>query len=192
MNTLTTVQVLGLIFSVMKYKEELIRAMTNLGQKNDTIFLGQATSFSGHAISGTLSGVPKEKLIELPVMEEVQMGMCTGLSLEGYVPISIYPRFNFMILAINQLVNHIDKMKEMTKGVLVPKVIVRVAVGARKPLDGGSQHTQDFTESIKRMLTDTVLVELTEPEQIFPTFEDAYNRSGSTVVVEWGDFYAEK
>lgn len=176
----------------MKYKEELIRAMTNLGQKNDTIFLGQATSFSGHAISGTLSGVPKEKLIELPVMEEVQMGMCTGLSLEGYVPISIYPRFNFMILAINQLVNHIDKMKEMTKGVLVPKVIVRVAVGARKPLDGGSQHTQDFTESIKRMLTDTVLVELTEPEQIFPTFEDAYNRSGSTVVVEWGDFYAEK
>ena len=192
MNTLITVQVPGLIFSAMKYKEELIRAMTHLGQKDDTLFLGQATSFSGHAISGTLSGVPKEKLIELPVMEEVQMGMCTGLSLEGYVPISIYPRFNFMILAINQLVNHIDKMKEMTKGMLVPKVIVRVSVGARKPLDGGSQHTQDFTESIKHMLTDTTLVELTEPEQIFPTFEDAYNRSGSTVVVEWGDFYAEK
>jgi pyruvate/2-oxoglutarate/acetoin dehydrogenase E1 component len=125
-------------------------------------------------------------------MEEVQMGMCTGLSLEGYVPISIYPRFNFMMLAINQLVNHMDKMKEMSKGMLVPKVIVRVAVGARKPLNGGSQHTQDFTESIKHMLTDTVLVELTEPEQVSSTFEDAYNRDGSTVVVEWGDFYSEK
>ncbi len=160
----------------MKYKEELIKSMKWLGEKENTLFLGQATLFSGHAISSTLTEVPKEKLIELPVMEEVQMGMCTGLSLEGYVPISIYPRFNFMMLAINQLVNHMDKMKEMSKGMLVPKVIVR----------------EDFTESIKHMLTDTVLVELTEPEQVSSTFEDAYNRDGSTVVVEWGDFYSEK
>ena len=176
----------------MKYKEELIKSMKWLGEKENTLFLGQATLFSGHAISSTLTEVPKEKLIELPVMEEVQMGMCTGLSLEGYVPISIYPRFNFMMLAINQLANHMDKMKKMSRGMLVPKVIIRVAVGARKPLNGGSQHTQDFTESIKHMLTDTVLVELTEPKQVSSTFEDAYNRNGSTVVVEWGDYYAEK
>ena len=176
----------------MRYKEELIKSMRWLGEKENTLFLGQATLFSGHAISSTLTEVPKEKLIELPVMEEVQMGMCTGLSLEGYVPISIYPRFNFMMLAINQLANHMDKMKEMSRGMLVPKVIIRVAVGARKPLNGGSQHTQDFTESIKYMLTDTVLVELTEPKQVSSTFEDAYNRNGSTVVVEWGDYYAEK
>jgi pyruvate/2-oxoglutarate/acetoin dehydrogenase E1 component len=176
----------------MKYKDELIKSMKWLGEKENTLFLGQATLFSGHAISSTLTEVPKEKLIELPVMEEVQMGMCTGLSLEDYVPISIYPRFNFLMLAINQLVNHMDKMKAMSRGMLVPKVIIRVAVGARKPLNGGSQHTQDFTESIKHMLTDTVLVELTEPKQVSSTFEDAYNRNGSTVVVEWGDYYAEK
>tara|TARA_R110000796_G_scaffold89355_1_gene192825 strand:+ start:1253 stop:1783 length:531 start_codon:yes stop_codon:yes gene_type:complete len=176
----------------MKYKEELIKSMKWLGEKDNTLFLGQATACSGHAISGTLTEVPKEKLIELPVIEEVQMGMCTGLSLEGYVPISIYPRFNFMILAINQLVNHIDKMKHMSRGMLIPKVIVRVAVGARKPIDGGLQHTQDFTEALKHMLIDTKVVELTEPEQIANTFEDAYNRNGSTVVIEWGDFYSEK
>jgi pyruvate/2-oxoglutarate/acetoin dehydrogenase E1 component len=176
----------------MRYKDELIKSMEWLGKKENTLFLGQATAFSGHAISGTLTEVPKEKLIELPVIEEVQMGMCAGLSLEGYVPISIYPRFNFMILAINQLVNHIDKMKEMTKGMLVPKVIIRVAVGAKKPIDGGSQHTQDFTESLKHMLTDVKVVELKEPEQIFSTFKDAYDRNGSTLVIEWGDFYSEK
>ena len=176
----------------MKYKEELIKSMKWLGEKENTLFLGQATLFSGHAISGTLTEVPKEKLIELPVMEEVPMGMCAGLSLEGYVPISIYPRFNFMMLSINQLVNHIDTMREMSKGELVPRVIVRVAVGAKKPLDGGSQHTQDFTESIKNMLNDTVVVELKEPEQIFQSFKDAYNRNGSTVLIEWGDYYAEK
>ena len=177
---------------MMKYKDELIRSMKWLGEKDNTLFLGQATAFSGHAISGTLTEIPKDKLIELPVIEDVQMGLCTGLSLEGYVPISIYPRFNFMMLAINQLVNHIDKMKEMSRGMLVPKVIVRVAVGATKPIDGGAQHTQDFTESIKHMLTDTELIELHEPEDVFDAFVYSYNRNGSTVIVEWGDYYSEK
>jgi pyruvate/2-oxoglutarate/acetoin dehydrogenase E1 component len=176
----------------VRYKDELIKSMKWLGEKENTLFLGQATLFSGHAISSTLTEVPKEKLIELPVMEEVQMGMCTGLSLEGYVPISIYPRFNFMLLAINQLVNHLDKMREMTSGMLIPKVIIRVAIGSKRPLDGGPQHTQDFTESVKDMLTDVKLIELTEPKQVFSTFEDAYNRNGSTLIVEWGDFYSEK
>ena len=75
---------------------------------------------------------------------------------------------------------------------LIPKTIIRVAVGSKKPLDGGSQHTQNFTESIKQMLDDVVVVELLESEQIFTTFKDAYNRNGSTIVVEWGDYYSEK
>ena len=47
----------------MKYKEELIKSMKWLGEKDNTLFLGQATACSGHAISGTLTEVPKEKLI---------------------------------------------------------------------------------------------------------------------------------
>ena len=31
-----------------------------------------------------------------------------------------------------------------------------------------------------------------EPEQIFSAFQDAYYHNGSTVLVEWGDYYAEK
>ena len=42
------------------------------------------------------------------------------------------------------------------------------------------------------MLDDVVVVELLESEQIFTTFKDAYNRNGSTIVVEWGDYYSEK
>ena len=35
----------------MKYKDELIRSMTWLGEKEDTMFLGQACAVSGHAIA---------------------------------------------------------------------------------------------------------------------------------------------
>ena len=86
----------------MKYKSELIRAMDWLATKEETVFLGQACKVSGHAISSTISEVPQEKRIELPVFEETQLGISTGLALEGYVPITMYPRFDFFILAINQ------------------------------------------------------------------------------------------
>ena len=41
--------------------------------------------------------VDKNKLYELPVAEEMQMGMTLGLSLLGKTPISIYPRWNFCL-----------------------------------------------------------------------------------------------
>ena len=178
----------------MKYKDELIRAMKWLGEQEDTVFLGQACKVSGHAISSTLVDVPEDKRIELPVFEETQLGISTGMALEGYVPITMYPRFDFFILACNQLVNHLDKMRDMSKGEMTPRVIMRVAVGSKNPIDAGPQHTQDHTEAMKKMLTDVNVVELTEPEQVFSAFQDAYTRPDkrSTLIVEYGEYYATK
>ena len=39
----------------MKYKDELIRSMEWLGEKDDTIFLGQSVKYSGNAIYNTLN-----------------------------------------------------------------------------------------------------------------------------------------
>ena len=38
------------------------------------------------------------------------MGMAIGLSLSGFIPVCCYPRFDFFILALNQAVNHLDKI----------------------------------------------------------------------------------
>ena len=178
----------------MKYKKQLIRAMNWLGEKEDVLFLGQACKVSGHSISGTITEVPLEKRIELPVFEETQLGMSTGLALEGYVPVTIYPRFDFFILACNQLVNHLDKMQKMSKGEMNPRVIIRVSVGAKKPLDAGPQHTQNHTEAFRKMLTNVNVVELLEPEEIFPAFKQAYERQDGkpTLFVEHGEYYVTK
>ena len=92
-----------------KYFDELSRAMTYLGEQNNTLFLGQAVEYKGNAMTNTLKEVPRDKLLEMPVNEEMQMGITNGLSIAGTVPISIYPRWNFLLLAVNQLVNHLDK-----------------------------------------------------------------------------------
>jgi len=178
----------------MKYKDELIRAMKWLGEKDDTMFLGQACAVSGHAISGTLNDVPIDKRIELPVFEEMQLGISTGMSLEGYTTITMYPRFDFFILACNQLVNHLDKMEEMSKGDMKPRVIIRVAIGAKDPIDAGPQHTQNHTEAFRKMLTNVNVVELNEPEDVFPAFKYAYEREDSkpTLIIEYGAYYVTK
>jgi|TARA_R110001583_G_scaffold9456_2_gene44904 pyruvate/2-oxoglutarate/acetoin dehydrogenase E1 component len=178
----------------MKYRDELIRSMEWLAEKDNTIFLGQACKVSGHAISSTLEKVPEDKRVELPVFEETQMGMSTGMALEGFVPITMYPRFDFFILSCNQLINHLDKMRDMSKGDMTPRVIIRVAVGSKNPIDAGPQHTQDHTDAFRKMLTDVNVVQLNEPEDIFPAFKEAYERedSKSTLLIEYGEHYGTK
>jgi hypothetical protein len=57
------------------YKDALTSAMTELGKLDNTIFIGQQLLWHGNPMSTTVGEVPKEKMIELPVMEESQMGM---------------------------------------------------------------------------------------------------------------------
>ena len=178
----------------MTYKDELVRSMDWLAKKKDTIFLGQSVKYSGNAIFNTLKTVPKNKKLETPVFEEMQMGISTGLALEGYIPITCYPRFDFLLLACNQLVNHLDKINYMSNGKMTPKVIIRTSIGAKKPLDGGIQHTQDHTKAFKILLSDINVVLLENPKEIFPAFQYAYNRkdSKSTLLIEYGDHYNDK
>ena len=75
----------------MKYFDELCRAMEFLGRDERTIFLGQAVACPGTAMSNTLKNISRDKLLELPVTEEMQMGMSTGLALGGHVPASVNP-----------------------------------------------------------------------------------------------------
>lgn len=178
----------------MKYFDELKRSMDWLGQKPDTLFLGQAVEYPGTAITNTLTNVDRSKLLEMPVNEDMQMGMTLGLALNGTVPISIFPRWNFLILGANQLVNHIDKIKIMSNGGYTPKIIIRVSIGSQRPLHPQHQHVSDFTSGFKALCDHVDIIRLDEPYQIFESFKYAYERTDNkpTILVEWGDYYNEK
>jgi pyruvate/2-oxoglutarate/acetoin dehydrogenase E1 component len=178
----------------MKYFDELKRAMEFLATDPRTVFIGQAVAVPGTAMSNTLRDISAERLLELPVAEEMQMGMASGMALNGMIPVSIYPRWNFLLLAINQLVNHLDKMDIMSNGGYHPKVIIRTGIGSERPLHPQYQHVGDFTRAIQLMCTTIDVVRLEEPEEIFPAYEKALLRQDrrNTILVEYGDFYSEK
>jgi pyruvate/2-oxoglutarate/acetoin dehydrogenase E1 component len=166
--------------------------MEYLANDDRTVFLGQAVAVPGTGMSNTLKDVSKDKLIELPVAEEMQMGMSLGMALHGRIPISIYPRWNFLLCAVSQLVNHVDKLSLMSK--YKANVIIRTSIGSERPLHPQCQHVGDFTEAFKLMCKTVEVIRLDEPDQIFPAYEKALLRDDnrSTILVEWGDYYNEK
>lgn len=178
----------------MKYFDELKKSMEWLAQKPETIFLGQAVNYPGTAMTNTLTEVPEIKLLEMPVAEEMQMGISIGLAVNGTIPISIYPRWNFLLLATNQLVNHLDKMAIYSNGEFKPKVIIRTSIGSERPINPQIQHTGDYSDAFKLILKNVEVIVLNEPDQIFPAYQKAYLREDgrSTLLVEYGDYYNEK
>jgi len=175
----------------MNYREEVIKAMAMLARDKRPIFIGQSVRYSGHAMFNTLeeAKVPMRKRIELPVFEETQLGMSTGLALEGYIPVSIYPRMDFLIIAMNQLVNHLDKIEQMSCKRFTPKVIIRTMVGSKAPLDGGPQHTQDYYKALRLMLTNIDIVKLIKAEEIITAYRKALGSERSTILIEMADLY---
>lgn len=176
------------------YFDELQRSMTWLAEQGDTIFLGQAVSVQGTAMFNTLSEVHPDQRIELPVAEEMQLGMAIGLAMGSAVPIAIYPRWNFLLLAVNQLVNHLDQIAHISNEGYLPKVIIRTSIGSERPLHPQHQHIGDFTDAFRLMLNSVEVIRLDEPEEIFSAYQKAYERSDgrSTLIVEYGDYYNEK
>ena len=169
------------------YKDELTKAMTFLAEKEDTIFIGQQIVYAGNPMSTTLTEVPKEKMIEVPVMEETQMGMSLGLAMTGKRVITFYPRWDFLVSAANQLINHLDKFEHMTDKKV--NVIIRVGVGSKDPLDPGIQHRNDYTKEFKSILQFTKVWELKNVEDIYSIYTNAYNKGGVHIIVEWPELY---
>lgn len=175
----------------MNYFDTLKHTMEELSQIKDVIFLGQAVKVPGTAMYNTLKDVLTYKKIEMPVTENMQLGMSIGLALQGYLPISVFPRWNFLLSATDQIVNHLDKLEEMSCGDFAPKVIIRVGVGSRAPLYPGEQHLGDFSSAFSNMCRNILVVRLERTIDIQPEYQNAVARRGSTILVEYMDEYNE-
>lgn len=156
------------------------------------IFMGQAVEYAGTAMSNTLKDVPKEQLLEMPVFEDTQMGMTLGLALAGYIPVSIYPRWNFLVCATNQLVNHVDKITMMSD--YKPRIIIRTGIGSERPLHPQHQHVGDYTDAYRLLCPNIDIIRLEEPRHVYDAYCTAYLRidGKATILVEYGDYYNEK
>ena len=159
-------------------------AMTMLASDDRVLFIGQSVAFPGTAMYETLSHIPASRRIEFPVAEDLHVGACVGLSLVNFVPVCIVPRCDFLMRAMDQLVLHLDKLEKMSDGQFSPKVIIRTRVGSKWPLNAGPQHTNDFSEAFRLMLTNIDVMRISHKDDIIPTYRQALESRRSSLVIE--------
>lgn len=137
----------------MTYKESLAAAMTELARDPLVRFIGYGVKVGAIAGKG-FGGVPPEQLVETPVAENLMVGLAIGMSLAGLKPVVYIERMDFILNALDAIVNHLDKIGAMSHGEFKPAVILRVVVGNKtKPLYTGATHVQDFSEAIQKMVS---------------------------------------
>ena len=180
--------------SNMTYFDELKRTMEWVAEQQNTLFVGQTVAGPGTFMFQTLRDLPKEKTLEMPINESFQMQFTIGLALAGYTPISVYPRQNFLLLATADMVNMLDKIPAISDNKVLPKMIIRVASGPYKPVHPGHQHIGNYAEGFKKLFDWIEVVELEEPEDVFPTYKHALEREDNraTLIIEHGNYYNDK
>ena len=174
----------------MTYKEKLSEVMTDLSKDDNTIFIGQQIVYRGNPMSTTLDDVPKDKMIEVPVMEETQMGMTLGLAMTGKRVITFYPRWDFLISAANQLINHVDKYELMTEEKV--HIIIRVGKGSDKPLDPGHQHKANYIKEFKSLCKNITILDCKTIEDIKLNYDLAKDNPGVYIINEYPELYNNK
>ena len=169
------------------YFDELCCAMALLASERNVVFMGQGVGCAGTTMSQTFRDVPAAKRLEMPVAEELQMGMAIGMALDGMLPVCVFPRWNFVLRAADQLVNHLDRLPLYSR--YKPKVIIRTAVPSKQPFDPGPQHDDDFTVPFRRMLRTVKIVGLAHPADIMPAYAWALRQPRSVILVEYTEQY---
>lgn len=168
--------------------------MTMVGHHPKTFLVGYNTSRVGGFCGGTASGFPEDRIVEMPLAENNMAGVAIGMSLDGWLPILFFERMDFVLLSLDAIVNHLDKLALLSQGLHKPAVIIRCAVGNRDhPLYTGPTHTQCFTQAMKTLVKFPV-VELKWPSGIVGAYAKALadaQDGKSTMLVEFRDAYNE-
>jgi pyruvate/2-oxoglutarate/acetoin dehydrogenase E1 component len=147
--------------------------MEELAKDEKTIFIGYNINHGSKAY-GTLEGVSPDRKIETPIAENLMIGLATGMALEGYRPVLFYERHDFVLIALDGIVNHLGKLEELSRGEFFAPVIIRATIGDQSPINPGPQHSQDFTEAFKTMIFFPIFEPKTAQEVI-----ETYNQINS-------------
>jgi pyruvate/2-oxoglutarate/acetoin dehydrogenase E1 component len=96
------------------------------------------------AIQGTTRGLAAkygpERVFGTPLSEDAMTGAAIGMALAGLRPIHVHIRMDFLMLAMNQLVNVAAKSRYMYGGQVALPLVVRSMIG--KSWGQGAQHSQ--------------------------------------------------
>lgn len=126
------------------YGTAILSAFEYLLDKYPEVFvIGQglwSPWYVGNSMTDLDKKFGKERVIDTPVAESACTGAAVGASLAGMKPIVVHPRLDFMLYAIDAIVNQAAKWSHMTGGQASPSMTIRGIIN--RGGEQGAQHSQ--------------------------------------------------
>src|SRR3954465_3318647 len=128
----------------ISYVEALREAADQEMARDRTVVLFGLDVDDPKAIQGTTRGLlakyGPQRVFGTPLSEDAMTGAAIGMALAGLRPIHVHIRMDFLMLAMNQLINVAAKSRYMFGGQVHLPLVVRAMIG--KSWGQGAQHSQ--------------------------------------------------
>jgi pyruvate dehydrogenase E1 component beta subunit len=129
---------------ILAYGEAVSEAMLQaMDIDQDVIILGEGVATSGYIYDTTKeirAIYGKDRVVETPIAEAAITGVCLGMAVAGMKPILIHMRNDFLLVSMDQIVNHIAHWKNIF-GDDVPLVIRAIIA---RGWGSGFQHSNSY------------------------------------------------
>lgn len=126
------------------YGNAILAAFEYLLEKYPEVFVIGQGLWSPWYVGNSMTGLDKkfgtERIIDTPVSESACTGAGIGASLAGMKPIVVHPRMDFMLYAMDAIVNQAAKWSHMFGGQAHPGVTIRAIIN--RGGEQGAQHSQ--------------------------------------------------
>lgn len=131
---------------VLSYPEAIKEATEQeMARDPSVIVFGQGVDDPKGTL-GTTKGLAEKfgsgRVFDTPLSEDSMAGVAIGAALAGLRPIYVNIRMDFILLAMNQIINMAAKMRYMFGGSVSAPVVIRCIVG--KSWGQGPQHSQSL------------------------------------------------
>ena len=113
------------------------------------VVIGQDVGVNGgvfRATEGLQARFGKERVQDTPLAEATIAGMAVGMAAHGLKPVAEIQFMGFMYPALDQIVNHMSRLRHRTRGRLTCPVVVRM------PHGGGIHAPEHHSESTETLL----------------------------------------
>jgi len=166
--------------NILSYKEAISQSMQEIAKKNG-VFIGYNVK-NGNAM-GSLTKINEEQKIETPVAENLMVGLAIGMSFENYRPVVYFERHDFMLVAADAIINHVNHIERISHGEYKCPVIFKTVVADTGPFYSGPTHSQNFTEGFKKMVSFPIYIP-ENGQEVLNCYKKAIYSSRPSMIVE--------
>lgn len=169
----------------IKYMDA-VRQVSEAMASEGAIFIGYNAKYGG--AYGSLKNVPDDQKLETPLAENLMIGLGMGMSLCGFRPVVFFERHEFLLNAMDGIVNTLDVIDTISDGQFQMPVIIKAVSGSVKPFYAGLTHTRNMAAQVREFVSFPVYEPATGPE-VLAAYDQAWDATGPVMISERKELY---